>query len=135
MGEASDETPPAIIVSMTCDDDLQLVLALERELQTPGARADVDRLRELLAPGCVEVGASGTRWGRDAILDLLAQESGQADTTEIEVSDLHGRRLGDDLIQVFWDSHRDGRRARRTSLWQSNAQGWQQIYHQGTPLP
>lgn len=115
------------------DIDFHHVLGLERELQTPAARADVERLRELLAPSFVEVGASGTRWDRDTILDLLAHESGSG-TAEIQVSDLHGRRLCDDLIQVFWDSHRGGRRARRTSLWQLGPQGWQQIYHQGTPL-
>ena len=118
---------------MTADDDLHHVLDLERELQTPEARGNAERLRELLAPSFIEVGASGTRWDRASILDLLARESG-ADTAKIEVSDLRGRRLCDDVIQVFWDSDRNGRRARRTSLWQLGPQGWQQIYHQGTPL-
>lgn len=120
---------------MILGDDLHHVLAFERELQTPEARANVERLSELLAPGFIEVGASGTRWDRATILDLLAQESGRSDTAEIDVCDLHGRRLCDDLIQVFGVSHRDGLRARRTSLWRCSPQGWQQIYHQGTPLP
>lgn len=119
---------------MTSDDDLDDVLDLERELQTYAARANTTRLRELLAPSFIEIGASGAEWDRDAILELLAQETNAADTADIEVSDLRGRKLSDELIQVFWDSQHGGRRARRTSLWQSGAQGWQQIYHQGTPL-
>ena len=116
-------------------DDLDAVLALERELQSAGTRADPTRLRELLAESFVEVGASGRRWDKAAILDLLDAESASGDPDPIEVIDLHGRHLTDDLIQVFWDSHHAGRRARRTSLWQRDEAGWRQVYHQGTPLP
>ncbi len=110
-------------------------MALERALQTPATRADPTRLRALLAPSFVEIGASGRRWDREGILDLLHAESATGEGTTIEVTALEARRLTDDLIQVFWDSHHAGRHARRTSLWQRGETGWRQIYHQGTPLP
>lgn len=113
------------------EDDVQRVLELERELQSPQARGDVGRLRGLLAPTFVEIGASGRRWNLADILDLLEEET----AAPITVHDLHGRRLGDEVIQVFWESEREGSRARRTSLWQRFDDGWQQVYHQGTPLP
>lgn len=114
-------------------EDVVAVLALERELQSPSTRADGARLRELLAPTFVEIGASGRRWDRESILALLAEES--ADHEPIRVTDLSARVLAPGVVQVFWDSDRGGRRARRTSLWQRTDAGWQQTYHQGTPLP
>ncbi len=114
--------------------DIGHVLRLERELQLPSVRSDVERLTELLAPGFIEIGVSGRRWERGAILDLLARESEDPDAGEIGMSGLEARVLTADVIQVFWDSERDGHRARRMSLWQRTEKGWQQTYHQGTPL-
>ena len=117
------------------DADIAHVLDLERELQTPQTRANVGRLSELLAPNFIEVGASGRRWNFDAILGLLTQEADVADNVGIDIIGLEARVLTGDFIQVFWDSERDGRRARRTSLWQRTPEAWQQTYHQGTLLP
>lgn len=82
-----------------------------------------------------EIAQLGQRWDLSTILDLLEEESGEPDTAEIGIDNLEGRPLSNDIIQVFWDSNRDGRRARRTSLWRRAADGWEQVYHQGTLLP
>ncbi len=111
------------------------VLELERELQHPLTRANPERLRELLAPTFVEIGASGRRYDLAATLSVLSEEQArQHEFQPIEVHDLEGRRLQDGLIQVFWVSHRGSRRARRTSIWQHRAGRWQQVFHQGTPM-
>ena len=117
------------------DSDLDRVMDLERELQSPATRGDARRLGELLALDFVEIGASGRRWERDAILELLARESAAPDSPELHVRGLEARALTGDVIQVFWESERDGARARRSSLWRRTDQRWQQTYHQGTPLP
>lgn len=116
------------------DEDVAAVLALERELQLLSTRADGARLRELLAPTFLEIGASGRRWDRESILAMLAEET-RVDHEPIRMTDLSARVLAPGVVQVFWDSERGGRRARRTSLWQRTDAGWQQTYHQGTPLP
>lgn len=116
------------------DTEMDTVLELERELQSPDARAGEWRLRELLAPDFREVGASGRQWDRDSILDLLDRESGDEDAAPIEVVDLTGRVIAPGVIQVSWDSRRGDRRARRTSIWCERESGWQQVHHQGTPL-
>jgi hypothetical protein len=114
------------------EDDLDEVLALERELQTAAGRGDRDRLEALLADDFREVGASGRVWDRAAILDLLAAEPG--DAAEIEVGGLTGRVVGPGCVLTCWDSSRAGRRARRTSLWRRDATGWRLVHHQGTLL-
>ena len=114
---------------------LDHVLELERELQTPACRADEPRLRELLAPDFVEIGASGRRWGFDSILAMLREESADHDSDVIKLTGLAARALAPDVVQVFWESERSGRRALRTSVWCERGGGWQQVYHQGTLLP
>lgn len=110
---------------------LTTVLELERELQSPEARSDEGRLRQLLAPDFAEVGASGREWDRDAILDLLHDESVDDGTDPIEIHEIRGRVLAPGVIQVSWESRRG---ARRTSLWCARETGWQQVHHQGTPF-
>ena len=114
---------------------LDRVLELERELQTPACRADETRLRELLAPDFVEIGASGRRWDLDSTVAMLRDESGEEDDDLIRMDKLAARELAPGVVQVFWDSDRGGRRARRTSIWREQGGGWQQVYHQGTLLP
>jgi hypothetical protein len=109
------------------------ILELERELQTPVRRADEARLRELLAPDFVEIGASGRRWDLDSVLAMLRQET--TDSEIINLTGLTARELAPGVVQVFWESERAGRRARRTSIWCERGGGWQQVFHQGTPFP
>ncbi len=115
------------------DTVLAAVLDLERELQSPTARADEGRLRELLAPDFTEVGSSGRAWDRESILGLLREQTEDEDTPPIGIHDLAGRVIAPGVVLVSWDSD-TGRRARRTSIWCERDSGWQQVHHQGTPL-
>ncbi|MXG88935.1 DUF4440 domain-containing protein [Nocardioides flavescens] len=116
-------------------DDVEEVLRLERELQSRACRTDPVRADELLADDFLEVGASGRRWDRASALGLLREEAAAHDAGEIEVLDLEGRAIAPGVVLVSWDSHRAGRRARRTSLWCWRDGRWQQVHHQGTLLP
>lgn len=123
------------MTSHSSPQPLDRVLELERELQTPACRADEARLRELLAPDFLEIGASGRRWDLHSTLAMLRDESVEGDSAVIKLSGLTARVLAPAVIQVFWESDRAGRRARRTSIWCERAGGWQQVYHQGTLVP
>ena len=114
--------------------EIDRVLELECDLQTRSTRGDGARLRELLAPDFVEIGASGRQWDLETILGLLSRESSASDSAEIEIVGLSARTLSPDVVQVFWESRRGEQRARRTSLWRRCGGDWQQVYHQGTPL-
>lgn len=109
--------------------DLDLVLALERELQTPACRSDAARLEELLAPEFTEFGASGQVWSRTEIIAELAGE----DEGVIEVHDLEARAVADDVVLVLWRSRMADRQALRSSLWHREPSGWRLVHHQGTP--
>ena len=127
-------TPTSHADSLRCvsDADLADVMALERELQTATARADPGRLRELLAPDFEEIGASGRLWDAASTLEMLASEDD--DTPDIEVRELTGRVIADDMVILRWQSVRGERSAHRTSLWQRRPEGWRLVHHQGTPI-
>jgi len=114
---------------------LDHVLELERELQTPACRADESRLRELRAPDFSAIGASGRRWDFDSIVVMLREESAAHDGDVIELTGLAARARAPGVVQVFWESERAGRRARRTSFWCKREGGWQQVYHEGPSSP
>jgi hypothetical protein len=114
------------------DDHLASVMALERELQTATCRQDPRRVRELLAEDFEEVGASGRVWDLESTLALLDSETN--DEAEITVHDMVARQIADGVVVVRWDSDRGGRRARRTSLWRRDPDGWRLVHHQGTLL-
>ncbi|WP_261163972.1 DUF4440 domain-containing protein [Microbacterium sp. Marseille-Q6965] len=113
-------------------NDVTEVLERERQLHSPDLRRDSERLAGLLAPDFTEVGASGRTWDRGRTVEMLAAET---DAAPIEVHDLAGRPVGPGLVLTTWTSVRAGRRARRTSLWRRDAEGWRIVHHQGTPLP
>lgn len=117
------------------ESELAAVLDLERELQSQAVRADEDRLRQLLAPDFLEVGASGRQWDLETILGLLREQSDGGETPTIGIHDLRGRVIAPGVVQVSWNSSTGDRRARRTSIWCERAPGWQQVHHQGTPIP
>lgn len=106
------------------------VLALERELQSAKFRRTPSRIESLLADDFTEIGASGTAWDKPAMMSMLADESDAV----IEMSELHGRALGDDVVLTRWISTRERTRARRSSVWFRGSSGWQLTHHQGTPL-
>ena len=108
------------------------VVELERELQTAACRADEARLRALLAPDFVEIGASGRRWDLESVVTMVLAEA-QDPGGSIRMSQVEHRHLAADVVQVLWESERDGRRARRSSLWCRRGSAWQQVFHQGTP--
>src|SRR5699024_3206107 len=82
-------------MSDSTDVDMATVLDLERELQAPRPRADQARLRELLAPDFIEIGASGRRYDRAGTLRSVAQSATQdpEEAGPVTVVGLHGRHL------------------------------------------
>ena len=110
------------------------MVALERRLLDPAVRADRKELDRLLHAEFIEVGASGRRWDRAAMLDLLASDPGSAP----EVGDLFARALTDDVVLVTYVARRAvaGNQASfRSSLWVRAEADWRLLFHQGTAIP
>ncbi|MBV6828759.1 MULTISPECIES: DUF4440 domain-containing protein [Xanthomonas] len=118
---------------MSEDALLVQLRTLELRLLDPQQRADVQVLEALLDPAFVEFGTSGRRYTRSEVIAALRAPGVAA---EYCAEDFECARLAPDLAQVRYRSvdRRQGveRQALRSSLWRSNAAGWQLLFHQGT---
>ena len=80
-----------------------------------------------------ETGASGRRYAREFVLDVLEQRKSKAEPDVWKTSEFHCRKLADDVYLLTYTLLQDNTRlTRRSTIWQKTAGGWKIIYHQGT---
>jgi hypothetical protein len=103
------------------------------------ARADFERMT---APGFWETGASGERYSRAFVLEVLEQrwsrphEDGPHEDVW-DASEFCCRELAPEVYLLTYTlvqtpSNGLARKTRRATLWQHTKEGWKIMYHQGT---
>jgi hypothetical protein len=93
-------------------------------------RADFENMT---APDFCEIGASGRRYDRGYVLNLLEERYAAAYTDEWETSDFGCRRLaGDVYLLTYTLLQNKQRKTRRTTIWAHRPDGWKILFHQGT---
>ncbi|MEO6529461.1 MAG: nuclear transport factor 2 family protein, partial [Specibacter sp.] len=122
-----DEADPAF--SAGSHDALETVVELEKELLDPAVRADPLRAGELLHIDFEEIGASGRRWTRQEILEMMNDE----DAAAVELQVLSLAQVDTSTALLSYRSVSPGGSALRSSLWQREAGQWRLRFHQGTP--
>ncbi|TGV06172.1 DUF4440 domain-containing protein [Alcaligenaceae bacterium 429] len=114
------------------NNDLNLVMLLERELLHPTTRANKQRIHALLSDDFQEVGASGQAFGKETVLAALPNES----ETTFSVHEMQAQQLSSDVILVTYrlEKHHAETMANslRSSLWVRGSEHWKMRYHQGT---
>ncbi len=115
------------------EEDIQFVIDRELALLSCQVRSSAQQVDELLDSAFREIGASGRLWTRAETISALASERSNS-RGAIEVTEMAGEPLGLDLIQLIYVSNWQGRRPRRSSLWQRSAGAWRLLFHQGTLL-
>jgi hypothetical protein len=81
-----------------------------------------------------EVGASGRRYSRAEVLDLLAERFSNAYFDQWKATGYHCRQLAPDLYLLTYTLILGSRRTRRTTIWSNTVTGWKILFHQGTPV-
>ena len=79
-----------------------------------------------------EVGASGRRYSRDHVLDVLDGRRGNPQPDPWETSGFHCRRLADAVYLLTYTLRQGERVTRRATIWRRDADGWKIVFHQGT---
>ena len=116
------------------DADLQLAIDGELRLLQAQTRQTPAEVAALLDPEFFEFGASGRRWSRPAIIEMLASESSEGGEVAVAL-DVAATRIGPGIVLVTYISENDERRCYRSSIWRRTATGWRVVFHQGTPIP
>jgi hypothetical protein len=106
---------------------LEQAIGLELSLLDPEVRGSPERVDRLLHPDFREFGASGRVWDRETIAAALAVDPGPGATA----TDLDAREVAAGVVLVTYRAAD----SLRSSLWVDGADGWQVLFHQGTPSP
>ena len=92
-------------------------------------RADFARM---IADDYRETGASGKRYDRGFVLDVLERRHAQPHDDPWETSDFRCRALGARTWLLTYTLRQGERLSRRMTLWREDDDGWRALYHQGT---
>jgi hypothetical protein len=86
--------------------------------------------------GFWEVGASGRRYSRDHILDVMEDRHQVASHLALadkwEAVDFACRQVGSDTYLLTYTLLQGERKTRRATVWRRAAEGWKILFHQGT---
>jgi hypothetical protein len=92
-------------------------------------RADFERMTE---PTFWEVGASGRRYSREYVLDVLEERYTNPTEDLWETSDFHCQEIATDNYLLTYTLRQGARITRRSTIWRRTDEGWKIVYHQGT---
>lgn len=80
-----------------------------------------------------EIGASGQRYSREYVLDVLeARLADPVDESDWESRDFHVRELAPDVYLLTYTLRQGERLTRRSTLWLRADGDWKIAFHQGT---
>jgi hypothetical protein len=96
------------------------------------ARADLERL---MHESYWEVGASGTRYSREFVLETLLTRAPDPAESSWVVREFQVSEIAADNYLATYTLFQGTRVSRRATLWRRAASGWQILYHQGTLAP
>jgi hypothetical protein len=112
---------------------------------SPGLTEVLDELRQLeplfhtghdaeriIAPTFWEVGASGRRYSRQYVLDVLRERTVDPTYKDWHTEDFYVAQAGADHYLLTYTLYQPERVTRRLTVWQRYGGQWQAIYHQGT---
>jgi len=92
-------------------------------------RADFERMTDA---AFWEIGASGRRYSREYVLDVLEERGHNPGDDEWDVRDFHCAEIAADNYLVTYTLRQEQRITRRASIWRRTEEGWKIVFHQGT---
>lgn len=79
-----------------------------------------------------EVGASGRRYSREYVLDVLEERWREPTPDQWETSDFRCAEIAAGNYLLTYTLRQGDRLTRRATIWRRTEQGWKIVFHQGT---
>jgi hypothetical protein len=79
-----------------------------------------------------EIGASGRRYSRGHVLDVLEKRRENPRPEAWETTDFRCQELARDVYLLTYTLQQGERKTRRATIWQRSPDGWKIVFHQGT---
>jgi hypothetical protein len=92
-------------------------------------RRDFDAMME---PEFWEVGASGRRYSREYVLDMLEKRHSTPRGENWVTRDFYCIEIAPDNYLLTYTLLQDGRLTRRLTIWRRRGSDWKIVFHQGT---
>ena len=93
------------------------------------ARSDFE---QMIVEDFWEVGASGSRYDRQFVLDNLEERHAVPVEEDWRIEDCQCRPLSEDVYLFTYVLWQGERRTRRATIWMQDGLEWKIVYHQGT---
>jgi hypothetical protein len=113
-------------------DVLAALVAREPLLHRLAEGAGRDEIDAELDDTFWEIGASGRRYARDQVIDVVLARGPDPPGGAWTLENAACRRLGPDTWMITYDLDQHGRRSRRCTVWRRHGDRWRALYHQGT---
>jgi hypothetical protein len=127
-------TEPYLVTDPELDEILAQLIRREPIFHRPNVGTTRADFEDMTTNDYWEVGASGRRYSRNYVLDMLEKRFQQDQSGDIwETSDFYCKQLGADVYLLTYTllQHKT-RKTRRSTIWQQTSEGWKIVYHQGT---
>ncbi len=105
---------------------------LEPIFHRPESRTTRRDFEEMIEASFWEVGASGRRYSREYVLDVLEERSKDKTEESWKAEDFHCLEVASDNYLLTYTLFQDERVTRRATLWRRCGDDWKVVYHQGT---
>jgi hypothetical protein len=89
-------------------------------------------LENMITDDFWETGASGRRYDRKFILDILEERSRNPGSDIWGTSEFRCQELAEDIYLLTYTLLQGKRKTRRLTIWQRTGGAWKARYHQGT---
>ncbi|WP_432488653.1 nuclear transport factor 2 family protein [Kineococcus sp. SYSU DK018] len=113
---------------------LEELRAREPIFHRPELGTSAEDLERQMAPDFFEIGASGRRYSRSYVQEVLSNRYAAGGEDPWQTSQFHCRQIGPDTYLLTYTLHQGQRVTRRVTVWRRGEQSWQVLYHQGTPV-
>ncbi len=127
-----DDMEPQLVTEPRLRPVLKELMAREPLFHRPEvakSRADFERMTD---PAFWEIGASGRRYSREYVLDILDERLANPAPDRWKTKDAHCQEIAPDLFLLTYTLEQGERITRRSSLWRRAADAWRVVFHQGT---
>jgi len=111
---------------------LEELKSLEPLFHSASVGTTLEQLNAMMAPEFWEVGASGCRYSRAAVLRVLQQRQQNPTEESWITKDYQVLEIAAGNYLLTYTLEQAGRITRRATLWRQCSSGWKAVYHQGT---
>ncbi|RPI06044.1 MAG: DUF4440 domain-containing protein [Ignavibacteriae bacterium] len=123
---------PTLMTEPRLVDILQELVLREPLFHRPEAAATRLDFEKMITPEFREIGASGRRYSRDTVLEILEDRIIHPLEEPWEARDFHCLEIAPDHYLLTYTLLQTNRVTRRATIWRKSEGRWVAVFHQGT---